>query len=223
MRGRVALALALTLVLPAAGCGGGSSSSNGEAAKSGAQVYNDAKEAATGASSVHISGAFKDASKTVKLDLVLGAVAAKGFMAQDSARADIARVGNTAYMRASADFWRTFAGAAAAQVLHDKWLKGSATKQPFSAFAQFMSIDALLSEAFKGHGKLTNLGERTYNGQKVVAIKDAKDGSIVYVAATGKPYVVATTGGGAISFTDWNKQVSITAPAGAVDISSLSP
>ena len=223
MRGRVALALALTLVLPATGCGGGSSSSNGEAAKSGAQVYNDAKEAATGASSVHISGAFKDASETVKLDLVLGAVAAKGFMAQDSARADIARVGNIAYMRASTDFWRTFAGAAAAQALHDKWLKGSATKQPFSAFAQFMSINALLSAAFKGHGKLTNLGERTYKGQKVVAIKDAKDGSIVYVAATGKPYVVATTGGGTISFTDWNKQVSITAPAGAVDISSLSP
>ena len=221
MRKRLALALVLTLALPAAGCGGGKSS-NGEVAKSGAQVYIDAKQAASGASAVHISGTFTDAGKTVKIDLVLGAVAAKGFMEQDSARADIARVGNTAYMRASTDFWRKFAGAAAAQVLHDKWLKGSAKKQPFSAFAQFLSIDALLGEAFKGHGKLTNLGERTYEGQKVVAIKDAKDGSIVYVAATGKPYVVATTGGGSISFTDWNKQVSITAPKGAVDISSLS-
>jgi hypothetical protein len=219
MRSRLGLA-ALTLAVLAAGCGGGSSG-NREAGKSGLQVYADAKAAAAGASAVHISGTFKDAGQSVTLDLILGAVAAKGYMAQDTARADIARVGNTAYMRASADFWRRFAGVAAAQLLHDKWLKGSATKQPFAAFAQFMSIDALVSDAFKGHGKLTNLGERTYKGQKVVAIKDAKDGSIFYVAATGKPYPVAASGGGTISFTDWNKQVSITAPNGAVGIHAL--
>jgi hypothetical protein len=220
MRRRVGLAF-LALALLAAGCGGGSSSGNGEAGKSGLQVFNDAKSAAAGATSVHISGSFDDAGKNITLDLVLGAVAAKGFMSQDTARADLARVGKTAYMRASADFWRRFANAAAAQLLHDKWLKGSATKQPFVAFAQFMSIDALVSDAFKGHGKLTNLGERTYRGQQVVAIKDAKDGSIFYVAATGKPYPVAASGGGSVSFTDWNKQVSITAPSGAVSIQTL--
>src|SRR5439155_14758123 len=143
MRSRIGLAL-LTLAMLVAGCGGGSSSSNGEAAKSGLQVYTDARSAATGASSVHISGSFKDAGKNVTLDLVLGPVAAKGFMADDTARVAIARVGNIAYMRASADFWRKFAGAAAAQLLHDTWLKGSATKQPFAAFGQFMSIDALI-------------------------------------------------------------------------------
>jgi hypothetical protein len=211
----------LALALLAAGCGGGSSTGNGEAGKSGVQVFNDAKSAAAGATSVHIAGTFEDAGKNITLDLVLGAVAAKGFMAQDTARADLARVGNTAYMRASADFWRTFANAAAAQLLHDKWLKGSAKKQPFVAFAQFMSIDALVSDAFKGHGTLTNLGERAYKGQKVVAIRDAKDGSIFYVAATGTPYPVAASGGGSVSFTDWNKQASITAPSGAVDIHTL--
>jgi hypothetical protein len=211
----------LALALLAAGCGGGSSTGNGEAGKSGVKVFNDAKSAAAGATSVHIAGTFEDAGKNITLDLVLGAVAAKGFMAQDTARADLARVGNTAYMRASADFWRTFANAAAAQLLHDKWLKGSAKKQPFVAFAQFMSIDALVSDAFKGHGTLTNLGERAYKGQKVVAIRDAKDGSIFYVAATGTPYPVAASGGGSVSFTDWNKQVSITAPSGAVDIHTL--
>jgi hypothetical protein len=220
MRGRFGLVL-LTLALLTAGCGSGAPGANGEAGKSGVQVFNDARSAAAGASSVHISGTFKDAGKSVTLDLVLGAVAAKGFMAQDTARADLARVGNIAYMRASTDFWRKFAGAAAAQLLHDKWLKGPATKQPFVAFAQFMSIDALVREAFKGHGKLRNLGVRTYKGQKVVAIKDSKDGSVFYVAATGKPYPVAAGGGGSISFTDWNKQVSIAAPKGAVNIRPL--
>lgn len=220
MRGPIALVV-LTLAMLAAGCGGGSSSSNGEAAKSGQQVYTDAKSAAAAATAVHMSGTFKDSGKNVTLDLVLGTDTGKGFVAEDSARADIARVGDTAYMRASTDFWRRFAGAAAAQLLHDKWLKGSATKQPFVAFAKFMSIDGLVNDAFKGQGKLTNLGERMYQGQKVVAIKNTKDGSIVYVAATGKPYPVAASGGGSISFTDWNRQVSISAPKGAVDISSL--
>jgi len=42
--------------------------------------------------------------------------------------------------------------------------KAPQTKQPFAAFAQFMSINALISDAFKGHGKLTNLGERHVQG-----------------------------------------------------------
>jgi hypothetical protein len=210
------------LAVLAAGCGGGSSSSsNGEAKKSGQQVYADAESAAAGATGVHVSGTFLDAGKSVALDLVLGKDSGKGFMAQDSARADIARVGDIAYMRASLAFWRKYAGAGAAQLLHDKWLQGTATKQPFAAFAKFMSITGLVGDAFKNHGKLTNLGEKTYKGQKVVAVKDSKDGSILYVAATGTPYPVAATGAGSISFADWNKQVTVSAPKGAVDISSL--
>jgi hypothetical protein len=221
--GRRLLTGLLAVVVLAAGCGGGSSSSssNGEAKKSAEQVLTDAKAAAAGTAGVHIAGTFTDAKKTVALDLAVGKDSGKGFIAQDGARADIARVGDTAYMRASTAFWRKFAGAGAAQLLHDKWLKGSATKQPFAAFARFMSITGLLNVAFSSHGKLTNLGEKTYKGQKVVAIKDAKDGSILYVAATGTPYPVAAVGGGAISFADWNKQVAVSAPKDAVDISSL--
>jgi hypothetical protein len=52
------------------------------------------------------------------------------------------------------------------------------------------------------------------------------DNSKLYVAATGTPYPVAIVGGkkgqsGSITFGDWNKQVSLSAPGGAIDISSL--
>ena len=97
-------------------------------------------------------------------------------------------------------------------MLRDRWLQGSATKQPFIAFAKFMSVSGLVSDALKQHGKLTNLGAKTYKGQKVVAIKDSKDGSILYVAATGA---------GSLSFSDWNKQVSVSAPKDAIDITKL--
>jgi hypothetical protein len=57
----------------------------------------------------------------------------------------------------------------------------------------------------------------------VVAIRDTSDNSKLYVAATGKPYPVAIVGGkkgqsGAITFDDWNKSVSLSAPSNAVDI-----
>jgi len=219
---RCALALA-ALALFAAGCGGGSSSSksNGEAAKPAGQVLADAKKAAAGAHGVHIVGTFVDAGKSIGVDFSLDRDKGKGSMTQDNARADLAVVGSTAYMRASKAFWTKFAGATASQLLKDRWLKGSATKQPFSGFARIMSIQGLIGNAFSSHGKLTNLGEKTYKGQKVVAIRDAKDGSILYVSATGTPYPVAATGGGSVTFTDWDKVVPVTAPKGAVDIGSL--
>jgi hypothetical protein len=213
----------LCVVVLAAGCGGGSSSSsNGEATKSGSQVLADAKAATAGATGVHISGTCDDAGKNVALDLVLSQDGGRGFIAQGGARADIARVGDTAYIRASSAFWEKYAGAgAAAQLLHDKWLKGSATKQPFMAFGRFLSIKGLIDDYFKTYAKLTNLGEKTYKGQTVVAIRDSRDQGILYVAATGTPYPVAAVGGGSISFVDWDKAVSVSTPKGAIDIGAL--
>jgi hypothetical protein len=213
--------LALTVLAPGCGSGSSSSSANGEAKKSGQQVYTDVKTAVAGATGVHVSGTYKSAGTSVAIDLALGKDSGKGFLAQANARADVVRVAGTAYMRASAAFWRKYAGAAAAQLLRDKWLQGSATKKPFAAFAKFMSITGLVGDAFQSHGTLTNQGEQKYKGQRVVAIEDAKDGSILYVAATGTPYPVAAVGRGSISFADWGKAVSVSAPKGAVDISSF--
>jgi hypothetical protein len=73
------------------------------------------------------------------------------------------------------------------------------------------------------HGALSNKGETTYKGQKVVAIKDLTNGGTLYVAATGTPYPIAIIApkNGSIAFDEWNKTISITAPKGAVDVGSL--
>ena len=184
----------------------------------------DAREAALAATAVHVFGTFTSGGKKMAVDFVLGNDGGKGSLKQGSARADVVRVGNTAYMRATLSFWRQYAGAGVAQLLQDKWLKGPATKQPFAAFAKFLSMRGLIGNALKNsgnHGKLTNLGEKTYKGQTVVAVKDSKDGSILYVAATGTPFPVGGVGAGSLGFKDWNKQVSVSPPKGAVDISQF--
>ena len=145
-------------------------------------------------------------------------------MSESGLKFEIIRVGNKAYIKGSDAFLRKFAGAAGAQLLHGKWLQGSATSGDLAALAPLTDITKLFNGALGSHGKLENEGETTFKGQKVVAIKDTTEGGTLYVAATGTPYPVAIVGGkdkGTITFDNWNDTVSITAPKGAVDMSKL--
>jgi hypothetical protein len=216
---RSLIALAVVAVV-AGGCGGSSTS---EADKPAAQIVKDAVAAIKDAKGVHMTGTFVSSGKRIALTLDLGQASGKGTMAQGAARADVARVGDVSYIRANSAFWQLFAGSGAALLLHDRWLSGSTSKPPLSAFARFLSIDALLREAFTGTGshKLKKLGTRTYKGQKVIAIADPQDHETLLIAAEGTPYPIAATGQGTIDFSQWNKDVSVTAPKGATDITGL--
>src|SRR5690349_8919126 len=126
-----ALALLLIAVL-LAGCGGSkkeSSSSNGEASKSANQVLADARAAATNASSTHVSGSIVSSGTPIKLDLsMVSGKGAKGSMSTNGLSFNLVRVGDTLYIRGTDEFYKHFAGAAVAQLLHGKWLKASATQ-----------------------------------------------------------------------------------------------
>ena len=220
-----ALALLLTAAL-LAGCGssGSTAKPNGEESKKPSQVLADTKAAATSASSAHVSGNIKSNGTPITLDLTTSRnKGAKGSMSTNGLKFDLVRVGDTLYIQGTDDFYKHFAGAAVAQLLHGKWLKASATHGRLKSLAPLTSIGALFNGVSSHHGKLANDGKTTYKGQDVVAIRDMSDGSKLYVAATGKPYPVAIVGGkgndsGTITFDDWNKSVSLSAPSKAIDI-----
>ena len=223
-----ALALVLTAVL-LAGCGssGKSAKSNDEASKPAPRVLADAKSAATNASSAHVSGSIQSEGTPITLDLSTArGKGAKGSMSTGGLKFDLVRIGDTLYIRGSDEFLKHFAGGAVAQLLHDKWLKASATHGRLKSLAPLTSLGALFSGVSAQHGKLVNDGKSTYKGADVVVIRDKSDSSKLYVAATGKPYPVAIVGGkkgesGTITFGDWNKSVSLSAPDGAIDISQF--
>ena len=225
-------ASALALVLAAgllAGCGGHSSQAkpNGEASKPALRVFADAKAAATGASSAHVSGSLVAGGTPITLDLQLArGKGAKGSATISGLQFDVVRIGDTAYIRGSDAFYKHFAGAAIAQLIHGKWVKTSVTEKRIRSFAPLTSVGALFARINSGHGRLVNEGETTYKGQQVVAIRDTSDNSRLYVAVTGTPYPVAIVGrtkglSGTIAFDDWNESVSLTAPKGAIDISQV--
>ena len=223
---------ALALVLAAAfvaGCGGHNMTTkqNGEASKSAVRVLADAQSAAAHASSVHVSGSIVSGGTPITLDLSMArGKGANGSMSTNGLEFDLVRIGDTAYIRGSDEFYNHFAGATIAQLLHGKWLKASIVRERFRSLRPLTSIDLLFAKVSSGHGKLVNDGKTSYKGRQVVAIRDASDSSKLYVAATGKPYPVALVGGtkgqsGTITFGDWNKSVSLSAPKDAIDISQL--
>jgi hypothetical protein len=225
-------ALVLSLFLAAvllAGCGSSdkSAKSNGEESKPAAKVLADAKAAASTASSAHVSGSIRSDGTPITLDLTTARdKGAKGSMSTSGLKFDLVRVGDTLYIRGSDEFLKHFAGGAVAQLLHDKWLKASATHGRLKSLAPLTNLGALFAGVSAQHGKLVNDGKKSYKGADVVVVRDTSDNSKLYVAATGKPYPVAIVGGkkgetGTIAFDDWNKSVSLTAPDGAIDISQF--
>lgn len=222
-----ALALVLTAAL-LAGCGdhGNAAKPNGEASKPPARVLADAKAAATNASSAHVSGTVTSNGTPITLDLRTSRNrGAKGTISTNGLPFELVRIGDTAYVRGSDAFYEHFAGPGVAQLVHGRWLEASIAGGRFGSLAPLTSIGLLLGEVSAHHGKLVNDGTTTYEGTKVVAVRDTSDGSKLYVAAAGKPYPVAIVGGksqsGKITFDGWNEHVSLSAPSHAIDLSEL--
>jgi hypothetical protein len=222
-----ALAILLASAVLLAGCGSSGAKSNGEATKAAAQVAADALKAAVAAGAVHVSGSVVSSGTALTLDIhIVKGKGGAGEMSEQGLKFQLVRVGGKAYIKGSDAFYKKFAGAAVASLLHDKWLAGSATTGSLAALTSLTDISKLFNGALGAHGALKNEGETTYKGQKAVAIKDTTKGGTLYVAATGTPYpiaIVAPNNGkeGSIAFGDWNKAVSISAPKGAVDIGSM--
>jgi hypothetical protein len=220
----VAAAVLPVLALIPAGCGGGSKS-NGEAKKSPEQVVADAQHAAVSASSVHVSGQIVDNGTPLALDLtIVKGKGGKGTLSENGLAFQLVRVGDTAYIKGSDAFLRKFAGQGAATLLHDKWLKAPAGTGELASLAPLTDTQKLFGGALRQHGKLTNKGETTYQGQKVVEIDDTTEGGKLYVAAQGTPYPVALVGSkqqGHLGFDNWNATTTVAAPKNAVDLSKL--
>jgi hypothetical protein len=229
-------AIVVVGVLAAAGCGGGSSSGattngggSGEASKPASQVLTDAVTAAESASSLHLGGNVPSSGQPIGLDLSIAkGNGSTGSMTLNGQNVDLMIVGNDGYMKAGKAFWQQFAGSSGpmiSQLLAGRWLKFPVNTAQFKSLVGLSRPKSLFDELKSGaDSALKNSGTTTYKGQSVIALDDGKSGTL-YVAATGTPYPVALVetgaGGGAITFSDWNKPVSLTAPTNVLDYSQL--
>lgn len=232
--------LVLAFALLVAGCGGGGSTStttptttgsdNGMASKPAPQVLAAAVKAADSASSLHMSGSVPSSNGTIGIDLSIAkGQGASGSLTINGKKVDLVIVGGSGYMKGDSAFWSQFGGAAGgaiAQLLQGKWLKfptNTSQFKPIIAFASAKSIFDQLKSGADSH--IQNTGATMYQGQNVVALNDGAKNGTFYVAATGTPYPVALVksgkDSGTITFGDWNKPVTLTAPTDVLDFSKL--
>lgn len=225
MRLRI-LAVLFLAVFVVSGCGSSSSPSNGLASKTPQQVVSDASKAATGASAVHVGGHGTSAGEALTLNIwLVPGKGAKGTVTTNGLNFDFVNTDGKIYIRGSKAFFQRAAGSAAANEFHGKWLEFAQSTAGFGAIAPLTKIDSLFKALFTKHGVLKNVGQTTFRGRRAVAIRDTTQGGTLYVAATGQAFPLAVVGGskhrGTVVFDGWNKPVSITAPAGALDAAKL--
>lgn len=132
-------------------------------------------------------------------------------------------LGRELYILGSSAFWTHFGGAGAAKLFENKWLKVPDSGQ-FATLGDLTNIPYLFRQLLTSHGKLAKAGRATVRGQEAVAVRDTSAGATLYVAASGPPYplkiVKHGAGGGHASFSDFNRPVSLKAPAHAVSLPS---
>ncbi len=227
---RLTLAAALALliaVLLVSGCGGSSSSSgNGVEAKSATQILESTKAAAAKATSVHIDGTITSNGKPISLDMeLLAGKGGKGKISQEGFTIQLIQTGGSVYINGSAAFYQHVSGSAAAQLLQGKWLKAPANSGELASLAELTDLGKLVDTALSDHGTLAKGSAATVEGQKAIGLKDTTKGGTLYVATTGTPYPVEITKAGKESgkvvLDRWDQPVTLSAPAGAIDISKL--
>ena len=216
---------AVLLAVALAGCGG-SSSGNGVASKSADQIVAAAKAAAVGAAAVHIAGSIVSEGKPLKIDMQLvKGKGGRGRITLEGVSIDLVRVGGSVYINGSQAFYRRVAGAAAAQLLQGKWLKAPENSGNFASLASLTDLEKLMNTTLSSHGTLSRGATKTIGGRQAVAVNDISQGGTVYVATSGTPYPLQLSkdgsGGGKIVFDNWNRSVTLTAPANAININQL--
>jgi hypothetical protein len=216
--------LALGVVSAAAAAGSG----NGVANKSGDQIVTTAAAATGGATSFTYVGTTQQNGGTSSLKVSVSSPGkGQGTMTLSGQPVKAIMVGNTLYLSSNKAFWTKIAGAGAGARFGTRWVSIPTTDSDFAGIVGLLD-ESQVSAQFSNtsNTKFTRGNTSTINGQKVIAVtgKGTTDstGGTVYVATTGKPYIIRVTGGGtSLTFSNYNQPVNPSVPPNPVDIASL--
>ena len=208
------------MVVAAVGAGHGGGSA--EAGKSANQIARDAYNAAINAKSVRVNGDVDTNGQQlgVNLNIRQGNAVAGSLTLQGNA-VDMVVIGSEVYFSASGAYYESQGeSASVANELNDRWVK--LPKSEVKDFAQFEHLGQLLGSLDHPTGTLSKAGTSTVAGMAAVLVKSTK-GGVVAVANHGTPFplqlLAGTAGSGSLTFSGWNKPVTIKKPGSFIDLS----
>jgi hypothetical protein len=221
------LALAALAALALAGCGGGPSGSkgpNGLASQRPATVATTVTDALRRAPSVRVVAAVTSAKgdSTTSYDLLVTGQASQGTVTTDGRTAQIVKINDDTYLKASREYYVQNGQPAVAALLADRWVRVAAQQ---AAPYRYFSLNGLATTLGDYLGTLAaGPSATTYAGAPSVLVTGA-DGTKLWAASTGAPYPLRLdlAGGetGHLEFTAYGAAVTIRPPAGALEASRL--
>ncbi|MGI8753468.1 MAG: hypothetical protein ACR2MN_14365 [Acidimicrobiales bacterium] len=187
-----ATAVVITVAALLAGCGG--PGANGEAGKAAGRIVTDAQKATMSASSVHVSGSGTTTTTPLKLDLIAGPGRGGGTITSGTSVLNLILDKQSIYIKADAATIQSLSGnAATASRDANKWLQTSSTSSGFTGLSQLLDITRL-PQSFTFGGVPAKQSATTFAGMAVIPVFDPKSGGTLYVATTGKPYIIGIKG-----------------------------
>ncbi|MDW5597225.1 hypothetical protein VSS74_22955 [Conexibacter stalactiti] len=195
---------------------------NGVAELSGEEILAAARDAAKGATAVHVAGVMEE----VELDISLvKGEGATGRITQGGAGAEIIVVGDEIFLKGDERFYESLGGEAVVRLLGDKWLKVPAGGDGFESFEQITDMETLLDEALRPEGGTVEKGETSdVDGTPAIGLTSGERRGTLFVATTGEPFPLKIVGEGdrgEITFDGWNEPVELEAPTDVIDVAEL--
>ena len=188
---------------------------NGVEKQSATDALATTRQALRDAKSAEIAGSVRSSGTAVRFDVMLSGNNSKGTLTISNNDVQLIKIGQNVYIKGDQDFLKKYAGSNTAVLdkLNGKWLKTDSTSD-FDLF----TLDGFAGLLKGGTGSSAvnpTVTQDTLNGQKV-AVVTQKDGSRLDIANTGAalPLLLDSKGsdGGTVTFSNYNKPVSITAP-----------
>jgi hypothetical protein len=208
-------------------CGGSShrGGGNGVASKPAKAILASAFAAVAHSTSMHMSGVVPAGKQegTEDVDIATGR-GIKASVVVNGLRVRLITLGARSYLKGSPAFYTHFAGPGAATLIKNRWLE--VPTSDMQAFAKLINPQQLFGYLRQlGGANMIKTRLNTIDGKKVIGLTD-DSGDELYVAAVGKPFpIVLEVSESArtfrVTFSDYNRPLSIVAPREAVKISSL--
>jgi hypothetical protein len=215
--------MTLGLVSPAS-----AASSNGVASKSAKQIVSAAASATNGATSFTYGGTTRSNGTPTGLKASLSASGdGQGTLTSSGQPVKLIKVGDTLYVSSTTAFWTKNLGAAAGATLGSQWVAVSSGDTDYSGIAALFDAQQITGQFLStSSGTFTKGKTSTVNGQPVIAVVNKAGSTVntIYVATTGKPYLVKLSSpgsnGGTLTFSSYNKPVNVTAPPNPITVPS---
>jgi hypothetical protein len=207
-------------------------SASSVSSQSARQLVVNALDASRSARSFSIKGFVNQPGQRVGLNLtVSNAGRAKGSVTLNGQTIHLIEITPEVYFSAGEKFWvQSGVGKSEAASLANRWVGVSSSNASFASFNSFLNLKKISAQFFPAppaKSVFTKGRTSTVNGQSVIAISGtgtSGGNGTLYVATSGTPYVIrlsasqGKSGVGTITFSNYNRSFSVSAPRGAIKV-----